>query len=245
MKRSSTPLRTRLAPLLPAVMLAASGCIYAVQPAPVPQTTPAAAQLPLTVGVVDAGSGDADRRVTLKPADALAAALRRAGLFRDVRSASGGAGGFDLVVQVTGKTDRNMRTFFPFFLPFCDPMIIGCLPFYPLSERFTSEMQAQVSGGKDYSETGEATLTCTGVLGCVPASEGDPLTRASALENVAAKLAADFLKDAVFYRDLARSAASRQAAASDESQRRAEPAAPEPSASAAPAAAGAKPWWQN
>lgn len=236
-------LRSKLSPFLPAVMLAASGCIYNVQPAPAPEIKPLATSLPLSVGIADS-IDPAGSRAEIKAGDAVSTALLRTGLFRDVRPAGAGANA-DIVVQLTGKQDRTMKAFFPWFLPFCDPMILGCLPLYSITEKFTVEMQAQVSGGKVYNETGEAGLKCQGTLGCAPASNGDPEARKAAMENGAAKIAADFLKDAAFYRDMAR---SRQAAAY-EASRAVEPAAePAPAASAAsaPAApAGGKPWWQN
>ena len=246
--------RSKLAPLLPAIMLAASGCIYNVVPAPAPDIKPLATSLPLSVGIVDnveTGPG----RGQAKAADAMITALLRTGLFRDVRP-SGNGGNTDVVVTLSGKQDRTMKAFFPAFLPFCDPLIIGCLPFYSITEKFTAEMQAQVSGGKVYNETGEAGLKCQGTLGCAPASQGDPDARKAAMENGAAKLAADFLKDAAFFRDLAR---SRQAASANYEASRAVPdAAPAPApapsepgavptAAPTPAAApvSGKPWWQN
>lgn len=240
-----TTLRAKISPLLPAVMLAASGCIYNVQPAPVPEIKPVAASLPLSVGIVDGVQNDPGMRSTTNASNAMITALLRTGLFRDVRP-SGGGGNVDVVVQLTGKPDRTMHSFFPWFLPFCDPLILGCLPLYSVTEKFTVEMQAQVSGGRVYNETGEAELKCQGTLGCAPASQGDPLARASALENGVAKIAADFLKDAAFYRDMAR---SRQAASYEASRSAADstPSA-EPAASAppsAPASGQQKPWWQN
>ncbi|HXT00998.1 MAG TPA: hypothetical protein VN915_10010 [Elusimicrobiota bacterium] len=241
--------RAKLAPLLPAVMLAASGCIYNVQPGPVPDIKPAAARLPLTVGVVDSVEAAPDR-TPANASEPFVTALMHTGLFRDVRPTSSG-GGFDLVVQLSGKQDRTMKAFFPWFLPFCDPMILGCLPIYSITETFTADMQAQVVGGRVYNEKGEAELKCQGTLGCAPASHGDPLARASAIENGAAKLAADLLKDASFFRDMAR---SRQAVSDEASRDMREPAAAGPAAQpaavpasyTAPAAAGGqKPWWQN
>ena len=249
-----TSLRAKLAPLLPAVMLAASGCIYNVQPAPAPDIKPLTASLPLSVAVVEANDGGRGRGLP-SSSDALVTALLRTGMFRDVRP-SGTGGGADVVVQLSGKQDRTMKAFFPWFLPLCDPLIIGCLPFYSITEKFTAEMQAQVGGGKVYSETGEAGLHCQGTLGCAPASQGDPDARKSAVENGAAKLAADFLKDAAFFRDMAR---SRQAAAYEASRNAPdaapatdsvsspEPGAAVPAAAPTPAAApvNGKPWWQN
>ncbi|HEX4048134.1 MAG TPA: hypothetical protein VH309_09890 [Elusimicrobiota bacterium] len=249
---ATTTFRARLAPFMPALLLAASGCVYSVAPAPAPDLKPFPTSLPLRVAVSgEAADKGTDQRVQLKPSNALVTALLHTGLFRDVRSEAGG-GGFDLVVQLDGKQDRTMHSFFPFFLPFCDPMIIGCLPFYPITDHFTAEMTATVSGGKTYSETGLADLNCEGPCGCAPASQGDPLARASALENAAAKLAEDFVKDADYYRGLARAAAARQSAADDEAAAAPEPSAAAdadapaaPAATAAPAAGGSKPWWQQ
>jgi hypothetical protein len=247
--------KMKFAPIL--LALAFSGCVYALKPAPEPDMKPVASSLPLSVGIVEGGDdgGNSGRWAKQRmqaaglttEASALTTALLRTGLFHDVRPAGSGSG-FDLTIELNDKQDRTMHAFFPLFLPFCDPLLIGCLPIVPVSEKFTAAMRVVVNGGKTYAETGEAGLDCQGPCGCAPAAASDPLARASAVENAAAKIAVDFLNDAAYYRGLAQTIASRRAAIQPE---RSAPPVESPSESPAAAppaaapAAGAKPWWQQ
>lgn len=240
--------RTLIAPFLPILALGLSGCIYAVKPSTTPENKPVASSLPLRVAVSSNDKPNKwDSRPVKSSVDAFVTALLHTGLFRDVRAAAPGTPGFDLSVQLTSKLDRTMHHFFPFFLPLCDPLIIGCLPFYTLSEDFTTDMKAEVIGQKSYSEKGLAILTCQGTFGCVPASEGDPLARTASVDDAANKIAADFLKDTAFFRTLAQATAARTAELESrmegrESAPSQDPAEPAASGAAAPAQ---KEWWKQ
>lgn len=244
--------RFRPSPLLLAAAL--SACVYQVQPSQTPPIKPTtAAPIPIVVGVMGQNAGadwrmkEAARRGASGVADALVVELLHTGMFRDVRNAASG-GSFDLVVAVSEKPDRTMHAFFPWFLPFCDPLIIGCLPIVPIDEKFTNEVVA-TAGTRTYRETGQATLSCKGPCGCAPASDSDPQSRTAAAQDAAVRIASAMMKDTSYFRTFVRAPVDDAAPAYAPAAPAAAPGAEaEPASRPAPAAApanGAKPWWQQ
>jgi hypothetical protein len=208
-----------------------SGCVYTVRPSAPPQAPKfAGAPLPLRVAVVSApvtGYG----AYTADPTETIVAALRRAGLFGSVAGASREeTPAADVVVKINPKLDRTQNYFFPHAFPFCYPLVFGCFPILPIAESFTAEFDAEVGVGKSYAETGRAEVVCKGPFACANNDIPNRPAFEAAYADGAAKLAADFLKDAEVYRQFAR--AQRAAAAA-------------PSAESAPADSGAKAWWKQ
>jgi hypothetical protein len=228
--------------LLIGLVALSSACSYTLRRPPPPDAPKfAGSPMPLRVVVVQTGDSDnggerlirkrrrGDRSDGSAVARAVAAALARTGLFRDVDDGAAASSDRDVVVQVTQTQDHAREAIFPYAVPLCVPLIFGCFPVFHLSDTYVSKLNATLNVGRSYSVVGGVSIDCRAPLGCTgPVLEA----HAAALQVSADMIAADFLKDADFYRGLAHAAeagANAQRPASDGTPR---------------AAAAEQSWWK-